>query len=403
MFELETLGALSHDGRLILLTRALRLAAFGALSVVLVLYFSSIGWSEADIGRLMALAMIGDAAVTLWVTLHADRIGRARMLRWSAVLMILAGAVLPSGAPAWVIAVAAFAGALSPNGGEVGPFLAIEQAGLTHALDPARRTTAMAWYALCGSLAAALGALGAGLIARLAGYRAIFALYAATGLALWWLFGRLSPEVEVRTDEHEASRFGLVKSRSIVLRLSALFMVDTFGSALVMQSFLAYWLNRRFGMDAVSIGGVFFGVNLLAAFSALAAGRLAARIGLINTMVWTHIPANLLLMLVPLAPALPAAIALLLLRGALSQMDVPARQSYLMAVVDPSERSAAGGITGLARSAASACGPPVTGALFAAGWLTAPFAAAGALKIAYDLALWWGFRQIRPPEERDSK
>lgn len=401
--ELETLRSLTRDGRIILASRALRLFAFGALPVVLVLHFASLGWSEARIGRLLAITMLGDAAVTFWVTLNADRLGRARMLQVSALLMIAVGVVLPLTETGWLIALVAFAGALSPGGGDVGPFLAIEQAGLTHSLaDTANRTTAIAWYILCGSLATAVGALAAGFLANALGYRAIFLLYAACGALLLGLFRGLSPAIEVGGPDDglaAAPRFGLHKSRPIVMRLAALFMVDTFGSGLVVQSFLAYWLQRRFGIGPASIGSIFFGTSLLAAFSAIAAGRLAARFGLINTMVWTHLPANLLLIALPLAPSLPVAVAILLVRGCLSQMDVPARQSYLMAVVEPDERSAAGGVTGLARSVANALAPPVTGLLFAAGSLSAPFVAGGVLKILYDLALWRSFRAIKAPGE----
>ncbi len=398
MAEIETLRSLSRDGRLILFSRGVRLFAFGALSVILVLHFSAQGWSEVQIGRLLALTMIGDAAVTLWVTLNADRIGRARMLGLGASLMILAGAVLPSTSNVWLVAPVAFLGAISLNGGEVGPFLAIEQAALTHSLpNAAYRTTAIAWYTLCGSLASAVGALVAGFAGS---YVAVFIIYAACGALLFFVFRGLSAGIEPQPNESVAPRFGLHKSRSIVMRLSALFMIDTLGSGLVVQSFLAYWLHRRFGIGIASIGSIFFGMSLLAAFSAMVAGRLASRIGLVNTMVWTHIPANLLLIALPWMPSLPLAIAILLLRGCLSQMDVPARQSYLMAVVEPDERSAAGGVTGLAKSVASAISPPITGALFAAGWMSAPFVAAGVLKIVYDLALWRGFRAIKPPEER---
>ncbi len=417
MTELQTLRSLSADGRLILASRSLRLFAFGALSVILVLYFSALGWSEVQIGRLLALTMIGDAVVTLWVTLNADRIGRARMLRLSAVLMMVVGAIMPATDQGWLIALIAFAGAISLNGGEVGPFMAIEQAGLTHTLGSTNRTTAIAWYTLCGALATALGALAAGLLAQFLqqsgwsvadSYRAIFALYGICGLLLWLLFRNLSPaiEPEPKADDDAtlqaqlASRFGLHKSRAIVLRLSALFMVDTFASGLVVQSFLSLWLHEKFSLDIAVIGSIFFGMSFFAAFSALVAGRLATRIGLINTMVWTHIPANCLLIALPLMPSLPLAILVLLMRGCLSQMDIPARQSYLMAVVDANERSATGGVTGLARSIASAISPPITGALFAAGWFNTPFLVAGVLKIIYDLALWRGFRAIKPPEER---
>ena len=398
MTELHTLRSLSPDGRLILLSRSLRLFAFGALSVILVLHFAALGWSESRIGRLLALTMAGDAAVTLWVTLNADRIGRARMLQIGALLMVLVGVAMPVTENLWVLAVVVFFGSISLNGGEVGPFMAIEQAALTHSLsDAANRTTAIAWYTLCGALATAVGALVSGFLGS---YRAVFALYAVCGVLLLAIFSRLSPGIEPCPNESLAPRFGLHKSRSIVLRLSALFMLDTLGSGLAVQSFLAYWLHRRFGIETAAIGSIFFGMSFLAAFSAMVAGRLAARIGLVNTMVWTHIPANLLLIALPWMPTLPLAILILLLRGCLSQMDVPARQSYLMAVVEPDERSAAGGVTGLAKSIASAISPPITGALFAAGWMSAPFVAAGMLKIVYDLALWRGFRAVKPPEDR---
>ncbi len=417
MSELQTLRGLTADGRLLLLSRSLRLFAFGALAVVLVLYFVELGWSEVQIGRLLALTMVGDAVVTLWVTLNADRIGRRRMLQVSAGLMVLVGFVLPLTQNSWLIMLIAFIGAISLNGGEVGPFLAIEQAGLTHTLGATNRTTAIAWYTLCGALATALGALIGGVLAQrlqqigftvIQSYRAILVGYGLCGLLLWLLFRTLSSAIEpdpLPRTAHDLSdklgaRFGLHESRSIVLRLSALFMVDTFASGLVVQSFLAHWLHQRFAIDTALIGSIFFGMSFFAAFSALIAGRLALRIGLINTMVWTHIPANLVLIVLPLLPSLPLAIVALLVRGCLSQMDVPARQSYLMAVVAPSERSAAGGVTGLARSIASALAPPITGLFFAAGWLSTPFILAGLLKTAYDLALWRGFRLIKPPEEQ---
>jgi predicted MFS family arabinose efflux permease len=417
MSELQTLHNLTTDGRLLLLARSLRLFAFGALAVVLVLYFVTMGWSEVQIGRLLAAIMIGDAAVTLWVTLNADRLGRRRMLQVSAGLMIVVGFVLPLTESGWLITLVAFVGAISLNGGEVGPFLAIEQAGLTHTLGTTNRTTAIAWYTLCGALATALGALVGGMLAQslqlngfsvVQSYRAILVGYGLCGLLLWLLFCNLSPaiEAEPRTvtahtlADKQGGRLGLYKSRSLVLRLSALFMVDTFGSGLVVQSFLAHWLHERFAIDTAAIGSIFFGMSFFAAFSALIAGRLALRIGLINTMVWTHIPANLVLIALPFLSSLPLAILALLVRGCLSQMDVPARQSYLMAVVAPSERSAAGGVTGLARSVASALAPPITGMFFAAGWLSTPFILAASLKMVYDLALWRGFRMIKPPEEQ---
>ncbi|MFN7935763.1 MAG: MFS transporter [Bryobacteraceae bacterium] len=384
------------DGIVLLVLRSVRLLGFGAISVVLVLHLSAAGYGEAAIGRLLALTMVGDAAITLLVTLWADRVGRARMLGLGSVLMIVAGAVLATTAQIGWIAPAMFFGAISLNGGDTGPFLAIEQAALTHELEARERTRALAWYILCGSLASAVGSMLAGLVQT----RVVLVGYALCGVVLLVLSRLLSAGIEARGTESIAPRFGLHKSRGVVLRLSALFWLDTLGSGLAVQSFLAFWLHQRFGIDVAVVGSVFFGMNLLAAFSALVAGRLAARIGLIATMVWTHIPANLLLIALPFVGSLEAAIVVLLLRGCLSQMDVPARQSYLMAVVEPDERSAAGGITGLAKSIASAMSPPVTGALFAAGWMSAPFVGAGVLKVVYDLLLWRAFRGVKPPEER---
>ncbi|MBS1827551.1 MAG: MFS transporter [Acidobacteria bacterium] len=388
--------AIGGDGIVLLISRSVRLLGFGAISVVLVLHLSAAGYGEAAIGRLLALTMVGDAAITLLVTLSADRVGRARMLRLGSVLMIVAGAVLALTANVWWLAPAMFLGAISLNGGDTGPFLAIEQAALTHSLEAGDRTRAMAWYILCGSLASAVGSMLAGLGPA----RVVFVGYALCGVVLLGLSWRLSKGIEAVGRESIAPRFGLHKSRGVVMRLSALFWLDTLGSGLAVQSFLAFWLHQRFGIDVAVVGSIFFGMNLLAAFSALVAGRLAARIGLIATMVWTHIPANLLLIALPFVGSLEAAIVVLLLRGCLSQMDVPARQSYLMAVVEPDERSAAGGITGLAKSVASAMSPPVTGALFAAGWMSAPFVGAGVLKVIYDLLLWRAFRGLKPPEER---
>jgi predicted MFS family arabinose efflux permease len=226
--------------------------------------------------------------------------------------------------------------------------------------------------------------------------------YALLGIALVMLFSRLSPAVEVPpiVGAPQRSRFGLHRSRGVVARLATLFAVDSFAGGLVVQSLIAYWFHVRYGVDPGVLGGIFFGANMLAGLSALAAARLAARFGLINTMVWTHIPSNLLLVAVPLMPSLPLAIAALLARFSISQMDVPTRQSYLMAVVAPDERSAAAGVTTIIRTASSAVSPSITGVLLAASLFNAPFFLAGGLKIAYDLALYRSFRALKPPEER---
>jgi MFS family permease len=312
-----------------------------------------------------------------------------------------------------VLSLAAVIGTISPSGNEVGPFLSIEQAALPQTTRDHYRTAVFGWYGLVGSFSTALGALcGGGLAGALqqagqsplTSYRAVVIGYALLGFLLGFLFTRLSPAIEAtHLLQHAAhpvkSRFGLHRSRNVVLRLSALFMLDAFAGGLVVQSLIAYWFHLRFGVEAEVLGAIFFGANLFAGLSALAAARLAAKFGLINTMVWTHVPSNLLLMGVPLMPSLPLAIGVLLARFSISQMDVPTRQSYTMAVVAPDERSAAAGFTSVARTAASAVSPLITGALLHASLLSLPFFLAGGLKIVYDLTLYRSFRALKPPEE----
>jgi MFS family permease len=329
--------------------------------------------------------------------------------------MILAGATLALTDSLVLLALAAVIGTLSPSGSEVGAFQAVEQAILPQTIESRQRTPVFAWYNLAGSLATALGALCAGAVTQrlqhagitlLASYRLILGGYGLLGMLLLLLFLRLTGQVEARSqgDTGEQvmvrSRFGLYRSRRVVMRLASLFALDAFAGGLVLQSVIAYWFHLRFAVDLAGLGGIFFGANVLAGLSALAAGRLASRIGLINTMVWTHIPSNVLLMAVPLMPNLPLAVGVLLARFSISQMDVPTRQSYVMAVVDPDERSAAAGVTSIVRTAASAVAPTLTGFLLGTGWIAAPFFLAGALKIAYDLTLYHSFRCIRPPEEQ---
>ncbi|HEY4768538.1 MAG TPA: MFS transporter, partial [Candidatus Limnocylindria bacterium] len=392
-------------------TRIARMFGYGLLSVVLVLYLVEIGLDAPAVGAILTLTLLGDAAISLWLTTHADRLGRRRILLTGAVLMLLAGIVFVLARDFWVLLLAATIGVISPSGNEVGPFLAVEQASLSQTVPGRDRTRVFGWYNLAGSLATASGALVAGLAAQLlqvAGsgqldsYRAVVLGYALVGIVLALLFTRLSGAIEVPSapDVSVATRLGLHRSRGIVLRLSALFSLDAFAGGFVMQSVIAYWFHVRFGADPATLGAIFFGANILAGFSALAAARLAARIGLINTMVFTHLPSNVLLILVPLMPSLPLAIGVLLARFAISQMDVPTRQSYTMAVVDPDERSAAAGVTGIARSLGAAVSPSLATPLVQSVPLAGlPFVIAGGLKIVYDLLVLRGFRSVRPPEE----
>jgi MFS family permease len=407
------LAALTTDERLLFTTRVVRLFAYGFLSVVLVLYLAQVGLNEAQIGLLLTLTLAGDTLLSLWITTRADRFGRRRMLLAGAGLMLLAGLLFAITGNFLLLILAATVGVISPSGGEVGPFLAIEQAALAQTVGDQRRTGVFAWYNLVGSFATALGALVGGGLAQglqaqtfspLVSYRAVVIGYAGLGLLLAFLFGRLSKQVEVAQSLTTATGptdwLGLQQSKRVVLKLSSLFALDAFGGAFVLQSIMAYWFHVRYGVEPALLGSIFFGANILAGISALSAASLAAKIGLINTMVFTHIPSNILLILVPLMPNLPLAITLLLLRFSISQMDVPTRQSYTMAVVAPNERSAAAGVTNIVRTLGAALAPSLTGLLIGApAWLNAPFFIAGGLKIVYDLLLYREFKSVKPPEE----
>ena len=397
----------TKDVRILFATRITRLFAYGFLSVVLALYLIEAGLSAWQIGMLLALTLAGDAAISLWLTTNADRIGRRRMLTVGAVLMLLAGVVFLLTRNPLVLTAAAIVGVISPSGNEIGPFLSIEQAALSQLVADENRTRLFAWYNLAGSFATATGALAGGWLAqslqsngwtKLASFQFVLAGYALAGLALAVSFQTLSAAVEVvHTTGNPKRVLGLHKSRSVVLKLSALFALDAFAGGLIVQSMFALWLHMRFGVETGVIGSVFFGANILAGISALLAANIAARFGLINTMVFTHIPSSIFLVLVPLMPNLPLAIGAIMLRFSISQMDVPARQSYTMAVVEPDERSAAAGVTAIARSIGAALSPSITGYLLGVPALYAvPFFVSGALKIIYDLALWREFRSVKP-------
>jgi hypothetical protein len=330
--------------------------------------------------------------------------------------MVLGGIVFALTSSFLPLVLAATIGVISPSGNEVGPFLAIEQAALAQTVTDTRRTHSFAWYSLAGSLATAVGALACGetvawLQARsltpVDSFRTVFFAYAGAGVLLALLFTRLSLGAEVPAGSANAGAgtgrkvvLGLHRSRGIVMGLSALFALDAFAGGFVLQTIMAFWFHARFEADEATLGRIFFAANLLAGFSALAAAAIARRVGLVNTMVFTHVPSNVLLILVPFMPTLPWAIAVLLLRFAISQMDVPARQSYTAAVVEPDERSAAAGVTGVARTTGAALAPVFAGVLLGnPALMGAPFVVSGGLKLVYDVLVYRLFRHIRPPEE----
>jgi MFS family permease len=409
-----TFAKLPADGYILFGTRVIRMFAYGFLSVVLVLYLAQLGLSEGIIGLLLSLTLIGDAAISLWMTTTADRIGRRRILMTGAGLMLFAGVLFAVTDKLALLLTAAIIGVISPSGYEVGPFLPVEQSALSQILPDRVRTQVFAWYNLVGSFATAVGALSGGGLTQflqqggvipLNSYRTVVVLYGVMGVLLGALFTQLSPKVEaVHADGPQTpTRFGLHRSCSIVLKLSTLFGLDAFAGGFVVQSLVAYWFHVRFGVEPAALGGIFFGANVLAGISALAAAWVAERIGLVNTMVFTHLPSNILLMLVPLMPNLSLAVVVLFARFAISQMDVPPRQSYTMAVVAPDERSAAAGVTGIARSIGAAISPTFAG-LFLGNpiLLGAPFFVAGALKVGYDILLYRSFREIKERGQEDA-
>jgi len=401
------LAWLSADGKKLLVTRILRTFAYGYLAVVLAIYLQEIGLDEVRIGVVLTAAIAGSAVMTTAWALVADRYGRRRTVQTMAVLMVVGGLLFAFAGDFWLLLLGAFTGTISATSSEVGAFLTVEQAVLPQTAPPEKRTWLFSIYAMAANFAQAAGSLFAGAVSAFGAlglhgadaYRPLFLLYALVGLANLAVFLTLSDRVELAHVDGAKRFLGIHRSRGTVVRLSALFGLDSFAGALVVQSLVAYWFHIRWGLDPAALAALFFGVNVLSGLSLLAAGWLGSRFGLINTMVFTHLPSNLLLMAVPLMPSAELAVALFLARMSISQMDVPTRQSYTMAVVDPDERTAAAGITNVARSAAAAVSPVLTGYAFSVAALGLPFFVAGGLKVAYDLLVYRTFATVRTPEE----
>jgi MFS family permease len=410
---------LSRDARLIIIARGARAFGYGLLGVLLAIALSRDGLSPASIGVLITVSLVGDFCGTYLIGVHADRWGRRQTLITLALIMAATGATFGLTQLYPVLLIAAFAGTLGTSASETAPFLPIEQSILPQVSAPAMRTALFARYNLVASFAGAAGALAAGLpdvllragLSLDTGIRLMFGLYAALALTVALLARQLSPRVEAprpagmamdgpgRSLRHLVPPLG--RSRHVVLRLSALFSVDALAGGLVVQTLMALFFHLRFGVPLAPLGALFFAANTLSALSFLAAVPLARRVGLLNTMVFTHLPSNVLLVLVPFMPTFPLAALALLLRQAMSQMDVPTRQAYTMALVEPSERTAAASVTSLARSAGSSTSPVLSGLLLQGPLLALglPFVLAGTLKASYDLSLWWTFRRVELPEE----
>jgi len=381
----------------VLAARALRAFADGFIAVVLPAYLLALGLGQLEVGLIGTATLFGSALTTLAVGRWGHRFSIRRMLLVASLAMAVTGCAFAGLSSLWPLLIVAFVGTLNPSSGDATVFLPLDHTML--AVAPAEsRTTMFARYSFVGSVFAAIGALASGSPEWLASQgwsmlgalRAMFLVYAAIAVVVWGLYLGL-PEPHAQQEKPAAP---LGPSRGIVWRLAALFSVDSFAGGLILNSLLALWLFQRFDMSLAAAGAFFFWTGLLAATSQLLAAPLARRIGLINTMVFTHIPSSLCLIGAAFAPTLPLALTLLLVRSALSQMDVPARSAFVMSVVTPAERPAAASFTAVPRSLAAAVGPSLTGAFFAAGAMAAPLAACGVLKIAYDLALFAAFRRV---------
>jgi predicted MFS family arabinose efflux permease len=390
--------------------QAIRALVYGFGSVVIGAALAQAGYSAARVGLVFTCMLAGFAVTSIAVGTRGDRVGRRRLYRSLLLFMGVAGTVfaLTNWLPALLLA--ALSGTLSVEANESGPITSLEQAMIPHAAEaPAERNRAFARYNAVAYLAGSLGALAAGgpdffrrFFPALPASQRFLLVFPVAAIACGVLASRLSPRVEAGEELRTERRFPIVRSKGTVARLAGLFALDSFGGGFVVSAFIVFWFARKFGASTETMGLVFFVAGLLQAASSIAAGWLANRIGLLNTMVFTHLPSNVLLILIPFMPSLTSAIAMLLARYAISQMDVPARQAYVVALVDPGERTAAAAYTNTARYVVRPAGPALGGYLMQTVSLSAPFVAAGSLKIVYDLLLLASFRKVRLPESDPS-
>ena len=384
--------------------RALRDFGDGFVAVLLPVYLIALGFTPLQVGVIATAALLGSALLTLGAGFLGARYDHRQLLIAAAGVMVATGVAFASVHDYAVLLVIAFTGTVNPSAGSVSVFVPLEHAVLTREIDDAERTRMFARYSLVGALAGALGALAAAIpdvlapvgLNQLAGIKMMFVLYAFLGLIGGFIYARIPARLPAVGDSARA----LGPSRHIVYKLAVLFSLDSFAGGFVVQSLLALWLFERFDLSLTEAGLFFFWSGVLSAFSFPVAAWLSRRIGLVNTMVFTHIPSSICLMLAAVAPTLPIALTLLLIRAALSQMDVPTRSSYVMAVVTAPERAAAASFTSVPRSLAAAASPALAGALFAASFRAWPLLICGALKIVYDLLLLMQFRHVKPPEEQ---
>ena len=395
-----------HDARVLLWTRGIRAFGDGYISLLLPYYLTLLGFDAFDVGVIITATLFGAGGMTLTVGLIAHRYRSRNLLMAGSALLVAVALMLAHATDFWPLLIIAAFGMLNPASGDVTVFAPLEQSMLARSVIPQSRTALFARYSVVGALVGALGAQTAGVPALLgtwlglehkAAVQTMFLAYALLGVCNLLLYRSLSPRMEASPS---AKRAPLQQSRRTVYKLAALFSIDAFGGGFAVQSLIALWLFQRFDLSIAAASTIFFWTNILAAISFLVAARIAARIGLINTMVFTHLPANIFLILVPLMPTLPLAILFLCLRSALSQMDVPTRSSYVMAVVSPEERAAAASVTAVPRSFAAAVSPSFAGYLLTLSPFGWPLVICGTLKIVYDLLLLGMFSAVKPPEEK---
>jgi MFS family permease len=418
---------LTRDGRLLLAAKMVRTFAYGFLSVILAIYLKIIGFDEVLIGLILTTTLLNSVVFTLVASFYADKIGRRKFLLLYAALMSVSGFIFAVSENYIALIIAAFIGTINITGAETGAFLTIEQAILPQTLKKLRkRNTVFAIYNMAGTFAMAAGVLLSGLPAvlqqelqhfgivlnQIGSIKLLFVLYSVLGIVLIGIYLLLSQKIEIQDNQEKQNdkppqlkkMSSLTpESRNIVMRLSGLFAVDSFAGGFVIQSIVSFWFFTRFGADLATLSYIFSISGVLTAFSFMASAKIADKIGLIKTMVFTHIPANVLIIAVAFAPTLPIAVVLYLLRMALSQMDVPTRQSYIVAVVREDERTIAAGVTNISRNVTQAISPSLTGVLIQWISLSAPFVIGGALKVAYDVALFLNFRNVKPPEEKEEQ
>ena len=410
---------LTRDGKLLLAAKIVRTFAYGFLSVILAIYLKLIGFNELLIGLILTTTLLNSVIFTLIASLYADRIGRRKFLVIYAALMSVSGFVFMITENYIALIIAAFIGTINITGAETGAFLTIEQVMLPQTINNVRkRNTVFAVYNMAGTFAMAAGILLSGLptilhqqfemLDSITSIKLLFGLYSLLGVIMMGIYFLLSRRIEIGEGEknNKVSTSQLMptslspQSKNIVIKLSGLFAVDSFAGGFVIQSIVSFWFFTRFGADLTTLSYIFSIAAVLTAFSFIAAAKIADKIGLINTMVFTHIPANIIIILLAFAPTLPIAIILYLVRMTLSQMDVPTRQSYIVAVVSEQERTTAAGITNISRNITQAISPSLTGIIIYTFTLSAPFIIGGMLKIAYDIALYGNFRKIKPSEEK---